>query len=165
MAPAEEGGSGVLENISFLLKSKYFWGQIYIKGQTSPHQNAEPFQKGVKTLLALPSLLSSFCLRKNLIAMIKNPAPPLATSYRKLLLIFFFFCYFLINVISQALRPARNALPFSFVDFQLLRQTPDPPVWSSFGERRFNEGELANGLSSIQSETKQLACDGGEGGG
>lgn len=44
----------------------------------------------------------------------------------------------------------------SFVDFNYLPTR----IWLSFSKRRLNEGEPANGLSAIQSEGKQLACDG-----
>lgn len=49
--------------------------------------------------------------------------------------------------------------PVSFVDFNYIGG-PGSGGLVNFSERRFNEGENANGLSSIQSETKQLACDG-----
>lgn len=48
--------------------------------------------------------------------------------------------------------------PVSFVDFNYIDRPPGSAgLVKLFCERRFNEGQPANGLSSIQSQ--QLACD------
>lgn len=55
---------------------------------------------------------------------------------------------------------SREGSPPSHLWISITSADPDPLVWSSFSERRLNESEPANGLGSIQSEAKQLACDG-----
>lgn len=63
-------------------------------------------------------------------------------------------CYFIGFAHSQ------KCSPLSHLWISITLADPDRLFWSSFSERRFNEGEHANGLSSIQSKTRQLACDG-----
>lgn len=88
-------------------------------------------------------------------------APPLLSNHKLQELVFLlvsYKCYF------TDFAHSRECSPPSHLWISITAAAPDPLVWSSFSERRLNEGEPANGLSSIQSETKQLACDGYLGG-